>query len=111
MDIASVIGILLGISLLLIAIAIAPGSSFGAFIDYPSLMVVVGGAICAVLISFPLKSFLGLAGIMKNVFFNKQANIAELIEPERRGHYSGDPAIRAAAQGTEIYPWADSSEG
>jgi 1-acyl-sn-glycerol-3-phosphate acyltransferase len=36
---------------------------------------------------------------------------AELIPPEWRGHYSEDPAIRAAAQGTEIYPWADAPEG
>lgn len=31
--------------------------------------------------------------------------IAKLIPPGRRGHYSDDPAIRAAAHGTEIYPW------
>jgi len=37
--------------------------------------------------------------------------IAELIPPEWRGHYSEDPAIRAGAQGTEIYPWADAPEG
>ncbi len=37
--------------------------------------------------------------------------IAELIPPERRGYYSDDPAIRAAAQGSEIYPWADAPEG
>lgn len=37
-------------------------------------------------------------------------HIAELIPPERRGHYSDDPAIRAAARGTEIYPWADATE-
>jgi 1-acyl-sn-glycerol-3-phosphate acyltransferase len=37
--------------------------------------------------------------------------IAELIPSERRGHYSDDPAIRDAAQGTEIYPWADAPEG
>jgi 1-acyl-sn-glycerol-3-phosphate acyltransferase len=36
--------------------------------------------------------------------------IAELIPPERRGHYSDDPDIRAAAQGTEIYPWAEDPE-
>jgi 1-acyl-sn-glycerol-3-phosphate acyltransferase len=36
--------------------------------------------------------------------------IAELIPPERRGHYSQDPAIRAAARGTEIYPWEDTPE-
>ncbi|HNT54369.1 MAG TPA: lysophospholipid acyltransferase family protein [Anaerolineaceae bacterium] len=36
--------------------------------------------------------------------------ISVLIPPERRGHYSDDPAVRAAAQGTEIYPWADQTE-
>ena len=36
--------------------------------------------------------------------------IAELISPERRGHYSENPAIRAAAQGTEIYPWDENPE-
>lgn len=39
------------------------------------------------------------------------ARIADLLPPERRGHYSDDPAIRAAAQGTEIYPWDDEPEG
>lgn len=37
--------------------------------------------------------------------------IAKLVPPERRGHYSEDPAIREAAKGTEIYPWADKVEG
>ena len=37
-------------------------------------------------------------------------HIAELIPPERRGHYSDDPAVRAAAQGTEIYPWGEDPE-
>jgi 1-acyl-sn-glycerol-3-phosphate acyltransferase len=37
-------------------------------------------------------------------------HIAELIPPERRGHYAEDPAIRAAAQGTEIYPWDEHPE-
>jgi len=36
--------------------------------------------------------------------------IAELIPPERRGHYSDAPAIRAAAQGTEVYPWDDAPD-
>jgi 1-acyl-sn-glycerol-3-phosphate acyltransferase len=38
-------------------------------------------------------------------------HIAALIPPERRGHYSDDPAIRAAAQGTEVYPWDEAPEG
>lgn len=39
------------------------------------------------------------------------AHIAPLLPPEKRGHYSDDPAIREAAKGTEIYPWADKVEG
>jgi 1-acyl-sn-glycerol-3-phosphate acyltransferase len=31
--------------------------------------------------------------------------IAELVDPQNRGFYSDDPAIREAAKGTEIYPW------
>ena len=36
--------------------------------------------------------------------------IAALIPPEVRGHYSDDPAIRAAAQGTEVYPWDETPD-
>ena len=38
-------------------------------------------------------------------------HIAELLPPELRGYYSDDPAIREAARGTEIYPWANKVEG
>ena len=38
-------------------------------------------------------------------------HIAELLPLEKRGHYSDDPAIREAAKGTEVYPWADKIEG
>lgn len=38
-------------------------------------------------------------------------HIAKLLPPEVRGYYSDDPAVRAAAKGTEAYPWADKIEG
>jgi 1-acyl-sn-glycerol-3-phosphate acyltransferase len=38
-------------------------------------------------------------------------HVAVLLPPELRGYYSDDPAIRAAARGTELYPWADKVEG
>jgi len=78
MDIASVIGILLGTALILISIMVK--SPLGAFIDVASVLVVVGGSISAVLICFPLRSFLNTARVTKNIFFNKQDNIRELIE-------------------------------
>ena len=36
--------------------------------------------------------------------------IARLIPSERRGYYSDDPALRAAAQRTEVYPWHAEAE-
>ena len=36
--------------------------------------------------------------------------IAQLIPAEKRGHYSDDPAIRAAAAGTEVFPWDEQPE-
>ncbi len=36
--------------------------------------------------------------------------IAELIPPERRGYYSDDPAVRAAAGAASIYPWETEAE-
>lgn len=80
MDISSVVGILLAIGLLLTAIGIAEGSTFSAFVDYPSFMVVVGGSIAAGLICFPLKSMLGIFMVTKKVFLNKPDDIAKLIE-------------------------------
>ncbi len=79
MDIASIIGVILALGLIVSAIVLG-GASFGAFIDAPSMMVVVGGALAAVMISFPLKNFLGMFGTVKNVFLNKSESIPELIE-------------------------------
>ncbi|OHB78299.1 MAG: flagellar motor protein MotP [Planctomycetes bacterium RBG_16_64_12] len=80
MDVASVVGLFLGIALMVITVAIAPGASFGAFIDYPSLMIVVGGCIAAVLICFPLRSFLNTGRVLKKIFFNRSEDISQLIE-------------------------------
>lgn len=38
-------------------------------------------------------------------------HIADLLPPERRGYYSHDPTIRAAAQGVVYYPWDEEPEG
>ena len=80
MDIASVIGLLLGAALLVIAILIAPGASFGGFIDYPSLMVVFGGSVAATLICFPLKNFLSMGGVPRTSSSTSRRTSPTLIE-------------------------------
>ncbi|MHC5109869.1 MAG: motility protein A [Planctomycetota bacterium] len=77
MDISTVIGIIAGIGLLLWAIM--GKSDLGAFFDAGSVAIVLGGAISAALISFPLRNILGIAKVVKNCFFSKTKDPTELI--------------------------------
>lgn len=79
MDIASLVGILTAFGMMAYAV-VAAGASFGAFYDLPSALVVVGGALGALMMSFPLKTFLGTGSVVKVAFFNKQHNISQIIE-------------------------------
>ena len=79
MDIATVLGVILALGLILGAIIIG-GGSLMSFVDYPSLMVVIGGALAAGLISFPLKNFLNVFPVTLKVVFNKAESLPKLIE-------------------------------
>ncbi|MCS7236818.1 MAG: motility protein A [Thermoguttaceae bacterium] len=80
MDIASLLGILLGFGFIVASILVSPGASIGGFIDYPSVMIVLGGATASVLLCFPLRTVLGAAQVFKVIFFNKPQDISKLIE-------------------------------
>ena len=80
MDKASILGVVLTIVLLLGAIAIAPGSSFGAFIDYPSLAVVVGGGIAATMIAYPMGPFLTMPIVIKKAIMPNPPAMAPAIK-------------------------------
>lgn len=79
MDKATAGGLVAGIALLLLAIAIAPGSSFTAFIDIPSAAVVVGGAIAASFIAFPGAAMLIFPKVVKKIFFPNQQALGPVI--------------------------------
>ncbi|MEM8667603.1 MAG: motility protein A [Planctomycetota bacterium] len=90
MDIASIIGLILALGLIIASIALG-NAPFTAFIDIPSLLVVVGGAIAAALICFPLGSMLKSPLIALKVLLNKSEDrlglikqIVELAETARR---------------------------
>lgn len=77
MDIATIIGLIAGASLVLWAIMTS--SSLGPFIDPPSAAIVFGGAVSAALISFPIRNVLSIAKVVKNCFFTKPRDPDELI--------------------------------
>ncbi len=78
MDLATVIGIVTGLGLVVTTIIM--GGSPEIFIHVPSMMIVFGGATGAVLISFQLKEVLGVIGVIRKAFFSEQVDNAALIQ-------------------------------
>lgn len=79
MDLASVIGIIGGLTVMFFSIIVA-GASFAAFVDYPSVICVVGGAVASVMVCAPLGSIFSLGRVVRKAFFRRGEQIPELIE-------------------------------
>jgi chemotaxis protein MotA len=75
-DIATVIGIIAGVTLVLMAII----SNIVLFINFPSMLIVVGGMIGATLMNFPLADVLGVLKTVKNAFLHKETPPTDVIE-------------------------------
>ncbi len=78
MDIATVIGLILGIVLVIGSIAMG-GGGLGPFVNIPSLMITVGGSFAALLINFPIGKVLGMFSVVKNCFTVKLPSPATVI--------------------------------
>ncbi len=79
MDIASLVGILCAI-LLIIGSILMGTAPITAFIDIPSMLVVCGGSVAAGLICFPLKSMIGSPKVMMKILLNKSDDKLKLIK-------------------------------
>ncbi|GAB4364568.1 MAG: MotA/TolQ/ExbB proton channel family protein [Calditrichia bacterium] len=77
-DIATLLGLFGGT--LIIILSIMVGGGLGAFINIPSLLVVVGGTIAAVLVQYPLEDVLGVVGIMRKTLLTKSSDPRQLID-------------------------------
>lgn len=78
MDIATLVGVLGALGLIVGAIAM--GGAMGGFIDIPSLVVVVGGTFAVAFVMFPLKTMLGAAKVIMKTFFAKPPDLAQSIQ-------------------------------
>ena len=77
MDIATLIGIL-GAGALVVA-SILMGGSGTWFINYPSMMIVVGGTLGATLVNYPLSDVLSVFGVTRNAFLQRSHSALNLI--------------------------------
>ncbi len=78
MDIATIVGVLLGLICIIGAIMVGTGAKM--FLNIPSLVLTIGGMLCATMIHFSLPQFLGIFGIVKKTIFSKLPSQADLIQ-------------------------------
>lgn len=78
MDLGTIIGVVLGV--VLMVWAIMSGGSAGAYWDTPSMIIVIGGAISATLISVPLSKVKELLRVLRKTLFHKTAAPQKLID-------------------------------
>lgn len=78
MDIASLIGLILAVALIVGSMLLGT-APLTAFFDAPSLLVVVGGSIAAALICFPFSSILGAPKVAIKVLRNRNEDLSELV--------------------------------
>ncbi len=78
MDIARLVGFLLGVGI--IVAAIATGGDVMLFVNVPSLLIVIGGTFGVTLMRIPLADFLRSFGVLGKAFLNKKEDPNELIE-------------------------------
>ncbi len=78
MDIATLIGVLLGSGLVIGAILM--GGSAGLFVNVPGLLIVVGGSFSALFVKFPMKTVLLTMKVLTKAFLEKTTDLEALID-------------------------------
>lgn len=78
MDIGTIIGIIGGVSVMLMGMIL--GGSPLIFVHVPSMLIVIGGTISATLIAYPLGDVLGVTRTVRNAFTQSTASPTEIIQ-------------------------------
>jgi len=78
MDIATIIGVVLGFFVVVSAIVV--GGGWQSFLHLPSLAITIGGMLCATLIHFSLPQFLGIFAVVKKTIVTRIPLPSELVQ-------------------------------
>ena len=77
MDITTVVGLISGVMLVLVAIFMGGGLSM--FLKLDAAMITVGGTVAATMMSFSLSDMAGLIKVLMKAFLHKGSNIPDII--------------------------------
>lgn len=76
MDIATIVGLILGSVLILMAIG---PENLQYFVNIPSVVMVLGGTTAALLIAYPLSTVLAVMGVVRKTVITKPINLTDII--------------------------------
>ena len=79
MDIASILGIVVGLGVLYFTILHEGGGSLGPFLHPGGFILILGGAVGAALVAFPLKNFLTLGKLLLTIFRSRKVENGQMI--------------------------------
>lgn len=106
MDIASLLGLIIGVVMVLFGIISSGGvAALGNFVDIPSVIITIGGSLCATLGSNKMKDFIaGLKGItisIKEPAGNAEETISTIIKLSNISRKEGLLALEEASSDIE----------
>jgi len=98
MDLATLIGVIASFGL--VGFAILSGDGASTFLNVPSIVIVFGGTVGATMVCFPLKTCLGVMGVVRKTLFWKDldnsAIIGTLEELAKKARKEGLLSLQAA---------------
>jgi len=102
-DIATIVGLILGCLLVLMAVLL--GGDIASYLNAPSVLIVIGGATAATMTAYPISRFLKLPKVAMNALFSKPTNprhlIDELVEFAEVARRDGILALESKAEEVE----------
>src|SRR5256885_9243239 len=80
MDIATLLGIVVGLGLVIVSILLGEGvAGFKALLNYEAFLIVMGGTFCSLLVNYPIGQVFGLMKVLKKVMSNAAEDTSEII--------------------------------
>ncbi len=95
MDLGSIIGIVVGVALVVVSILLS--GNLLAFVDVPSMLIVVGGTFASTLVAFPMASVMGAQKASLNIFFQHRidsvATVRAILQAAEKVRKEGPLAL------------------
>lgn len=80
MDIATLLGIIVGAGLVVLAVLLGEGvAGFKPFLNYEAVLIVMGGTFCALLVNYPLSQVIGLFKVLRKVMSSNVEDTSEIV--------------------------------